>query len=177
MIKQTNIVWPEKFLPPEVAEEVRLVPLERTNHRPLYVSQNGKGFSCHVIKDAEKGEVDGFMLRAIKDEDRPTTDPKRKCKSGNYYRHFSLDFHHILVHRAVLLAWVGPCPKGCQCDHLNGDNTDNRLENLQWVTPRENQRRAGILKVFRKQFSSYKEAQEVLAEMTRKELLHLFAQE
>lgn len=45
-----------------------------------------------------------------------------------------------LVHRLVLLAFVGPAPKGMVCCHLNGDGTDNRLENLRWDTPSNNQR-------------------------------------
>lgn len=46
------------------------------------------------------------------------------------------------VHRLVLLAFVGVPPKGWWCDHLNGDKTDNRLCNLEWVTAAENNRRA-----------------------------------
>jgi hypothetical protein len=42
------------------------------------------------------------------------------------------------VHRVVLEAFVGACPKGHQCRHLNGDPADNRLENLAWGTPKEN---------------------------------------
>jgi hypothetical protein len=42
------------------------------------------------------------------------------------------------AHRAVLRAFVGPCPAGKQTGHLNGVRTDNRLVNLAYVTPREN---------------------------------------
>ena len=38
-----------------------------------------------------------------------------------------------LVHRLVLLAFVGEA-HGMECNHRNGDKTDNRLENLEWVT-------------------------------------------
>lgn len=42
------------------------------------------------------------------------------------------------VHRLVLTAFVGPCPEGAECRHLNGDRHDNRLENLCWGTRQEN---------------------------------------
>lgn len=45
-----------------------------------------------------------------------------------------------LVHRLVLEAFVGPCPDGMECRHLNGDPADNRLENLCWGTRTENMR-------------------------------------
>ncbi|MCR4338868.1 MAG: NUMOD4 motif-containing HNH endonuclease, partial [Gemmatimonadaceae bacterium] len=41
------------------------------------------------------------------------------------------------VHRLVLAAFVGPCPPGQQCNHKNGKRDDNRLANLEWVTPSE----------------------------------------
>lgn len=44
-----------------------------------------------------------------------------------------------LVHRLVLAAWIGPAPSPQhQAAHLNGERTDNRLENLIWATAREN---------------------------------------
>ena len=49
---------------------------------------------------------------------------------------------HILnakVHRLVLFAFVGPCPDGMQCRHLDGNNNNNHVSNLAWGTPRENQ--------------------------------------
>jgi len=38
------------------------------------------------------------------------------------------------VHRLVLEAFVGPCPKGYWACHNNGNNQDNRLSNLRWDT-------------------------------------------
>lgn len=46
--------------------------------------------------------------------------------------------YHKFVHRLVLEAFVGPCPAGMECRHLNGNPSDNRLENLAWGTKREN---------------------------------------
>lgn len=42
------------------------------------------------------------------------------------------------IHTIVLEAFVGPCPEGLQCRHLNSDKSDNRLSNLCWGTPLEN---------------------------------------
>lgn len=42
------------------------------------------------------------------------------------------------IHRLVLETFTGLKPKGLQTGHLNGIRTDNRLENLKWVTPLEN---------------------------------------
>jgi hypothetical protein len=44
-----------------------------------------------------------------------------------------------LVHRLVLLAFVGPPPEGRPvCRHLDGDPSNNRLSNLVWGTQLEN---------------------------------------
>lgn len=44
----------------------------------------------------------------------------------------------ICVHILMLEAFVGPRPEGCECNHKNGDLLDNRIENLEWVTHKEN---------------------------------------
>jgi hypothetical protein len=43
-----------------------------------------------------------------------------------------------LVHRLVMLAFVGPCPAGLEVNHKNGKKDDNRLSNLEYVTGSEN---------------------------------------
>lgn len=44
------------------------------------------------------------------------------------------------VHRLVLEAFVGPCPNGMECRHLDGDPSNNALDNLCWGTRLENHR-------------------------------------
>ena len=42
------------------------------------------------------------------------------------------------VHRLVLTAFVGPCPAGHQCDHIDGNRLNNAIDNLRWVTAKQN---------------------------------------
>jgi hypothetical protein len=42
------------------------------------------------------------------------------------------------IHRAVMLAFVGPLPDGMVTRHLNGNPLDNRLANLEYGSPAEN---------------------------------------
>jgi len=51
----------------------------------------------------------------------------RKKKITNYY------FHNIIT-----LCYLGEKPEGYQTDHINSIRTDNRLENLQYITPQQN---------------------------------------
>ena len=44
-----------------------------------------------------------------------------------------------LVHRLVLEAFVGPRPDNCEARHLDGDPSNNRLDNLAWGTKAENE--------------------------------------
>ena len=48
----------------------------------------------------------------------------------------------VPVHKLVALAFIGPRPEGLDIDHINGDFRDNRLDNLEYVTHQENQKRA-----------------------------------
>lgn len=46
----------------------------------------------------------------------------------------------VKVHIVVLEHFVGPCPPGKQCRHLNGNPSDDRWpENLKWGTQQENE--------------------------------------
>jgi hypothetical protein len=47
--------------------------------------------------------------------------------------------HTRLVHKLVASAFMTKPERCTQINHLNGIKTDNRLENLQWVTNSENQ--------------------------------------
>lgn len=48
---------------------------------------------------------------------------------------------HCLVHRMLAIRYLPAPPRYLDVDHLNGEKTDNRIENLTWATRRENIRR------------------------------------
>ncbi len=45
---------------------------------------------------------------------------------------------HVQVHTLVLEEFVGPCPDGLECRHLDGCSNNNNLWNLAWGTHAEN---------------------------------------
>ena len=48
------------------------------------------------------------------------------------------EYKQTLVHRLVYMAHVGPIPKGMQINHKDEDKTNNCIENLEVVTPKQN---------------------------------------
>lgn len=42
------------------------------------------------------------------------------------------------VHRLILETFIGPCPEGMECRHLDGNKLNNQIENLRWGTRSEN---------------------------------------
>lgn len=70
-----------------------------------------------------------------------------KIQHSNAYPHVILSLgnrklHQISVHRLVADAFLGPCPKGMVVNHKDFDKANNRVDNLEYVTPLGNQRHA-----------------------------------
>lgn len=66
-----------------------------------------------------------------------------KQRLGGYgKRYLTVDFispkKQFLVHRLVLLSFIGPCPKGEEGCHYDGNPLNNELKNLRWDTSKAN---------------------------------------
>lgn len=48
----------------------------------------------------------------------------------------------MYVHAIVAELFIGPCPVGLEVNHKDGDKTNNRVDNLEYVTHQENMRHA-----------------------------------
>lgn len=71
--------------------------------------------------------------------------PKRKQYQAVYVGGGRNSYKKV-IHRLVLSAFIGPPPDGHLACHKNDIQTDNRLENLYWGTPKQNvqdQKRSG----------------------------------
>lgn len=79
-----------------------------------------------------------------REKDRPWKDSTRVkpiTDKGGYHRvNISHAGHRrsALVHKLVLTTFVGPCPTGMECRHLDGNPSNNHVSNLAWGTRNEN---------------------------------------
>ena len=62
----------------------------------------------------------------------------KKDHYNNGYKRVSFTNEAMAVHRLVLDAFVGPRPEDMECRHLDGDASNNHLDNLEWGTSQEN---------------------------------------
>lgn len=98
---------------------------EETKHTKFYITDTGEVFSSTT-----------YLGDGQPKQRKVTVNKKR----GYVYCRTSK--RNYLVHRLVAEAFI-PNPLGLKyVDHLDCDKTNNRVENLEWVTQKENVRRA-----------------------------------
>lgn len=69
---------------------------------------------------------------------------KLTVRKGSGYRRVGLiigspkKYKYYYVHQLVMLTYIGPPPVGCEIDHIDLDTGNNNLDNLRYVSHREN---------------------------------------
>ncbi len=90
---------------------------------------------------SDRGNVRSWLLagsRGVRLASRPRLLSQFVAGAGYYYVDLGRTWSGV-VHRLVLEAFVGPCPDGMECRHLDGNQTNNWLDNLAWGTKQENE--------------------------------------
>lgn len=118
------------------------------------VSNKGRVLSLWGSAPQPKDGDDEAAMRAFVAQLPRLRNRILKVNTDNYGKRetvalcFMAKVRRFQVHRLVLQAFVGPCPEGMECRHLDGSHLNNRLENLAWGTREENMedmRRHGTL--------------------------------
>lgn len=100
--------------------------------------KNIKGYSS-AYQINKKGQIRHFLKRGFYPGKWVKMNP-----SKNIYGYQVVELYRKpiviqkLVHRLVIETFLGPFPEGKCTNHKNGIRHDNRLSNLEFVTPKEN---------------------------------------
>jgi HNH endonuclease/NUMOD4 motif-containing protein len=111
---------------------------EREEWRPVPLPE----LSAYQVSNLGRVKADGSLNKRIR------RSGVRRLGNSNGWRVVYLigDRPYLVdrpwsVHILVAAAFLGPRPEGMHVDHVNGVRGDNRVENLEYVTPAENSRR------------------------------------
>ena len=127
--------------PTTKAELIRLGVTDVTEDGKVFV--NGKRKHTSIMKCRhEYGTNRNYPYVALSDKEAPkvTCTAYYATKDGVKHPYKSWRYKTILVpvSRCVYVWHVEDIPAGMDCDHINGDPFDNRVENLQILTRKEN---------------------------------------
>jgi hypothetical protein len=78
------------------------------------------------------------MLGKMSDSWRPLKPKRYPAGYLNVRLLVSGRSYYRFVHRLVLEMFIGPCPDGMECRHIDGNPGNNNLSNLAWDLPANN---------------------------------------
>jgi len=100
-------------------------------------------FICTTMKEIWKNikGFENYLISNFGKVKRLDNHKELKPRIHNSYQRIALykdgKQFNFFVHRLILMNFIGQIPN-LVCNHKNGIKTDNRLENLEWVTIKEN---------------------------------------
>lgn len=93
------------------------------------------GFPSYFVN--KDGIVVSFKITVLKH--KKARRPNGKVVYPTVGLHKNGKFHlRKAVHKLVAEAFLGPCPPGLECCHLDGDPKNTNVENLKYVSRKEN---------------------------------------
>ena len=123
-----EILWPNIQSDPDTDDTA----VQYREIRPGYrVGSDGSVWSCVNVSPRKGDAKFGTVWRNLKPHIMPTGHHYIRLGKGRKRVHW-------FIHRLVLEVFVGPCPPGMVCRHLDGNPTNNHISNLVWGTPQAN---------------------------------------
>jgi hypothetical protein len=89
----------------------------------------------HTIGISKKGRLLKLSLKSLSRQQRSVGITKKYVA---VYLSISGKGGQKLVHHLVLDAFVGLRPEGFECNHIDGNKTNNNVANLEWVSRQQN---------------------------------------
>ena len=127
MLKIYQQKFIKKFLKISMIEEIwKDIP----NYEGYQVSNLGRVKSLERFRKGKNGSLVSVKEKILKPQIDRGYYRVALCKNSIRKMH--------LVHRLVYEAFNGQIPEGLQVNHINEVKTDNRLSNLNLMTPKEN---------------------------------------